>query len=117
MKARKKSSRFWIVITRNLERFCWKNGNSQNAFVQVVRFHNHLPAEDESISSELAVVHLADNIVNTLGYSVQTDVSIHLEKPRSAHLLKLEDSRLEEMKRLVTQRMEETRDVFGSTFA
>ncbi len=81
-------------------------------YVQVAVYHDQLQ-EADNISKDLLVVHMANLLVKSMGYSTSGNGEIDLEKTESATLLKLDSATISSVKDRVKTQMEEMKDCFS----
>ena len=80
-------------------------------FVHVATFHDRL-ADCEAISNSLLVVHFANLIVKSMGYSMSEAGDIDLEGSQSARLLKVDAEIISKVKDRVKTHMEDLKEFF-----
>jgi putative nucleotidyltransferase with HDIG domain len=80
-------------------------------FVHVATFHDHL-ADCEAISSSLLVVHFANLVVKSLGYSMSEAGDIDLEGSQSARMLKVDADIISRVKDRVKNHMQDLKEFF-----
>jgi HD-like signal output (HDOD) protein/CheY-like chemotaxis protein len=95
--------------TRLLER--WRFPES---LVYVAKYHA-APAQAESASTELLIVHVADSLVQSMGYDVCRRVSTPADPgdAPAAQLLKLDSQKIAAIQDQVTQQMQRSAKILG----
>jgi HD-like signal output (HDOD) protein len=97
--------------TKLLER--WRFPES---LVYVAKYHE-APAQAESASTELLIVHVADSLVRSMGYDLCRRVSTHANPANApaAQLLKLDSHKIAAIQDQVTLHMQQTAKILGQS--
>jgi putative nucleotidyltransferase with HDIG domain len=88
-----------------------KKWKFSNEFIQVATYHDYLD-DCEAISNSLLLVHFANLIVKSLGYSMSDVGDVDLEGSRSARLLKVDSEVISRVKDRVKTHMQDLKEVF-----
>jgi HD-like signal output (HDOD) protein/AmiR/NasT family two-component response regulator len=78
---------------------------------QIALFHDDLENADP-ISRELLIVHFANLVAKSIGYSVQQESGVEVEKALSTNLLKLDSEKITEIREKVKTYMSNLQSIF-----
>lgn len=78
---------------------------------QIALFHDS-PENADPISRELLIVHFANLLAKSIGYSVQEEPAVEVEKAFSTNLLKLDSAKITEIGGKVREHMSNLQSIF-----
>lgn len=82
-----------------------------DAHIQIALYHDSIE-EVKSPSSEFLIIHFANLLVNSMGYSTQEEPEINLEDSKSCYLLRLRPNEIEQTKLKVEEYIKGIKGVF-----
>lgn len=78
---------------------------------QIALFHDN-PEKADPISRELLIVHFANLLVKSMGYSVEEESAVEVEKALSTNLLQLDSAKTNEIREKVKVHMDNLQSIF-----
>jgi len=88
-----------------------KRWGFSDLYQQIALFHDN-PENADPISRELLIVHFANLLAKSLGYSLGGDSAVEIEKAMSTNLLKIDSGKIAEIKEKVNGHMSNLQSVF-----
>ena len=88
-----------------------KRWSFSNDHIQIALYHDTIE-EVKSPSTEFLIIHFANILVNSMGFSTQEEPEINLEESKSCYLLRLRPNEIEQTKQKVQEYITGIKGVF-----